>query len=211
MWVTGWLNQPQFVMAWLFYVTPQYLEGHGDGETLTHKKTEAINATISVIGLWSQELGNNSLVLQLKGTWRGIHTDKLHIAEMVQEGRGWGGQKWGEQGLFHNGMGCRGRAHVSCCVYVCVCVCVCVCVNACSRVTLGDLCASSVSLSKLWHSAPKHSPHITWQKSRCHLTKDQNSVSVTHTLGTDSLCGLLMISEHIAGLFCKSDVRQPST
>lgn len=51
------------------------------------------------------------------------------------------------------------------------------------------LCASWVSLSELKHSAPKHSPHISWQKKWCHLTKDQNSVSVIQTPSTDSLCG----------------------
>lgn len=41
----------QFATSRLFHATPQYLEGNGDGETLTHKKTDAINATIFVVGL----------------------------------------------------------------------------------------------------------------------------------------------------------------
>lgn len=46
-----------------------------------------------------------------------------------------------EKGLFLPGTGCKGRAHMSCCVRLCARE-----LNACSRVTLEDLCASSVSL-----------------------------------------------------------------
>lgn len=115
MFVCGWLNQQQFVMAWLFYVTLHYLEGHRDVETLTHKKAEeAINATIFVIGLWSLELGNNSLVLRLKGTW-----SRTYITANSQDSGGAGGAEMGRTGGIPQWDG----VHASCCVCVCVCEC----------------------------------------------------------------------------------------
>lgn len=63
------------------------------------------------------------------------------------------------------------------------------------------VCQLSITVLAATFSSPQHSPHIARQRSRCHLTEDQNSESVTHTPGTDGLCGPLMISAHIVGLF----------
>ena len=68
----------------------------------------------------------------------------------------------------------------------------------------------SITVPVLAFSSQAFSTH-NLTKSWCHLTEDQNSVSVTHTLGTDGLCGLLMISMHIADLFFeKGEVSPPA-
>lgn len=88
------------------------------------------------------------------------------------------------------------------------------CVHICVRLQLGytgkTVCQLSIAILAMVFSSQAFSTH-NLTKNRCHLTEDQNSVSVTYTPGTDGLCCLLMISEHISDLFCKSEIRQPSS
>lgn len=119
---------------------------------------------------------------------------------------GCGNQKWKGQGLFLSGMWGRVRACVPCSV--------CMCVHICVRLQLGytgkTVCQLSIAVLAMVFSSQAFSTH-NLTKNRCHLTEDQNSVSVTYTPGTDGLCCLLMISEHNSDLFCKSEIRQPSS